>query len=170
VASHCAIRPWWFCAPATAGCGGLALAVVIVFHGESSGRRFRQGARHGTAVRGGGRASRSAQLTPLTERILSRLPGPRFAWIAAWALVPWLNLAMVEAVAAIDQGGAGVTLREGLNRAAVTVAIVLALRGGMRIIADLRRLPPALAAVVEQDEPRWPGCSGGSTAGWFRCC
>jgi hypothetical protein len=50
-----------------------------------------------------------------------------------------------------------VTLRAGLNRAAVTVAIALALRGGTRIIADLRRLPPALAAVVEQDEPQVAG-------------
>ena len=104
-----------------------------------------------------GGPSGPAQLTPLTERILSRLPGPRFAWIGAWALVPWLNLAVVEALAAGDQGGAGVTLREGLNRAAVTVAIVLALWGGTRIIADLRRLPPALAPVVEQDEPQVAG-------------
>jgi hypothetical protein len=101
----------------------------------------------------GGVASGHAQMTPLTERILSRLPGPRFAWIAAWALVPWLNLSVVEAVAAVDQGAPRSTLREVLNRAAVTVAIVLALSGGIRIIADLRRLSPALATVVEQDEP-----------------
>jgi len=101
----------------------------------------------------GGVASGPAPLTPLTERILARLPGPRLAWITAWALVPWLNLAVVEALDAVDQGAPGVSLREVLNRTAVTVAIVLALWGGMRIIADLRRLPSALAAVVEQDEP-----------------
>src|SRR4051812_9795102 len=32
---------------------------------------------------------------PLTERILDRLPGSRVRWMAAWALVPWLNLAVV---------------------------------------------------------------------------
>jgi hypothetical protein len=98
-------------------------------------------------------ASDRAHPTPLTERILSRLPGPRLAWVAAWALVPWLNLAVVQAVAADNRGGPGLALGEVLNRAAVTVAIVLALWGGMRIITELRRLPPALAAVVEQDEP-----------------
>jgi hypothetical protein len=106
-------------------------------------------------------ASGQGQPTPVTERILSRLPGPRRAWIAAWALVPWLNLAVVQIVDAADRGGPGVTLREVLNRAAVTVAIVLALWGGMRIIADLRRLPPALATVVEQDEPEVAGLFGG---------
>jgi hypothetical protein len=74
-------------------------------------------------------------------------------WVVAWALVPWLNLAVVEAVAVVARGGPAVTLREVLNRAAVTVAIVLALWGGLRIIAELRRLPAILAAVVEQDEP-----------------
>jgi len=92
-------------------------------------------------------------LTPLTKRILARLPGPRLTWIAAWALVPWLNLAVVGAVDPVDQGGHGPPLGEVLNRTAVTVAIVLALWGGTRIIDDLRRLPPALAPVVEQDEP-----------------
>jgi hypothetical protein len=29
---------------------------------------------------------------PLTERILSRLPGARLAWMLIWALVPWVNL------------------------------------------------------------------------------
>ncbi len=35
---------------------------------------------------------------PLTERIFSRLPGPRLAWVVAWALVPWLNLAVIPRV------------------------------------------------------------------------
>jgi hypothetical protein len=30
-------------------------------------------------------------LQPLTERVLARLPGARWRWITAWALVPWLK-------------------------------------------------------------------------------
>jgi hypothetical protein len=37
---------------------------------------------------------------PLTERILSRLPGPRLVWVVAWAMVPWLNLAAILALEA----------------------------------------------------------------------
>jgi hypothetical protein len=28
---------------------------------------------------------------PLAQRILDNLPGPSVLWIAAWALVPWVN-------------------------------------------------------------------------------
>ena len=28
------------------------------------------------------------QTLPLTERLLSRLPGPRAAWVLAWAAIP----------------------------------------------------------------------------------
>jgi hypothetical protein len=27
----------------------------------------------------------------VTERVLTRLPGERWAWIAVWAALPWLN-------------------------------------------------------------------------------
>ena len=42
---------------------------------------------------------------PLTERILSRLPGPRPAWMLVWALVPWLNLVAVSVSGAADWAG-----------------------------------------------------------------
>jgi hypothetical protein len=42
-----------------------------------------------------GRIARSRQAIPLTERILRRLPGPRRLWVAAWVLVPWVNLAVI---------------------------------------------------------------------------
>jgi hypothetical protein len=31
------------------------------------------------------------QPEPLTERVLSRLPGPRLLWIVVWVLVPWIH-------------------------------------------------------------------------------
>lgn len=90
---------------------------------------------------------------PLTERILSRLPGPRLAWVVAWALVPWLNLAVVAALGAGDWTRPGVPLGEVLNRTAVTFAVLLSLWGTARISDELRSLGPSLATVVEQEEP-----------------
>ena len=90
---------------------------------------------------------------PLTERILSRLPGPRLAWVVAWALVPWLNLAVIVAVRAAGWAGTGVPLVEVLNRTAVSFAVVLSLWGAARITDQLGTLRLALAGVVEQQEP-----------------
>ena len=90
---------------------------------------------------------------PLTERILARLPGGRLRWMLVWASVPWLNL--VVALAG-DRGGwleAADPLVEVVNRAAVSFAILLSLWGAARIAEELGRLRPALARVVEQDEP-----------------
>jgi hypothetical protein len=103
------------------------------------------------AVSGGITGRRPA--VPLTERILSRLPGPRFAWVVAWALVPWLNLAVVVALGAGEWTGPGVPLGEVLNRTAVTFAVLLSLWGTARITDELRSLGPSLATVVEQEEP-----------------
>jgi len=36
-------------------------------------------------------AVEARELEPLTERVLARLPGDRWAWVVAWALVPWAN-------------------------------------------------------------------------------
>jgi hypothetical protein len=90
---------------------------------------------------------------PLTERILSRLPGPRLAWVVAWALVPWLNLAVILAVGAGGWARPGVPLAEVLNRTAVSLAVLLSLWGAARITDELGTLRPALANVVEQQEP-----------------
>jgi hypothetical protein len=90
---------------------------------------------------------------PLTERILSRLPGSRLMWVVAWALVPWLNLAVIVALGAGEWTQPGVPLAEVLNRTAVTFAVLLSLWGTARITDELRSLGPSLATVVEQDEP-----------------
>jgi hypothetical protein len=90
---------------------------------------------------------------PLTERILSRLPGPRLAWVIAWALVSWLNLAVVVAFGASEWPQTGIPLAEVLNRTAVTFAVLLSLWGTARITDELRTLGSSLAKVVEQDEP-----------------
>jgi hypothetical protein len=89
---------------------------------------------------------------PLTERILARLPGRRLAWLVAWALVPWLNLAVILAVDAAEWTRAEIRLIDVLNRVAVSLAVVLSLWGAARIAHHLRQLRPALAKVVEEDE------------------
>jgi hypothetical protein len=90
---------------------------------------------------------------PLTERILSWLPGTRLAWVVAWALVPWLNLAVVLAVGAGEWARSGVPPGEVLNRTAVSFAVLLSFWGTVRITDQLRALGPALAKVVEHQEP-----------------
>jgi hypothetical protein len=92
-------------------------------------------------------------VVPLTERILSRLPGPRLAWMIAWALVPWLNLAVIVALGAGEWTRPGIPWGEVLNRTAVTFAVLLSLWGTARITDQLPRLGPVLAKVVEQEEP-----------------
>ncbi|HEV8561888.1 MAG TPA: hypothetical protein VGR06_36665 [Actinophytocola sp.] len=78
---------------------------------------------------------------PLTERILSRLPGPRLAWMLVWALVPWLNLVAVRVSGAAEWAGTGGTpVGEVLNRTAVSCAILLSLWGAARITDELRRV------------------------------
>lgn len=93
----------------------------------------------------------SHRTVPLTERILSGLPGPRSAWVVAWGLVPWLNLAVVWA-SGTSSWSDGVPLGEILNRMAVTFAVLLSLWGAARIGAGLGRLQQDLARVVEQEE------------------
>ena len=90
---------------------------------------------------------------PLTERILARLPGPRLAWVAAWAMVPWLNLAVVAVLEGDDWVRNGVPVGEVLNRTAVSFAVLVSLYGAARITDELRTVRPVLARVVEQEEP-----------------
>ncbi len=90
---------------------------------------------------------------PLTERILARLPGPRVAWILAWVLVPWLNLALVATSGATERGRTGISTIDVLNRSAASVALALALWGTARLAEELRELQPALTRAVEEDEP-----------------
>jgi hypothetical protein len=88
----------------------------------------------------------------LTESILAVLPGRRSVWVAVWALVPWLNLALATAIGGVAADGSRVPLAEVLNRAAVTVAVLLSLWGAARIAAELRTIQPALTEIVDEDE------------------
>jgi hypothetical protein len=78
-------------------------------------------------------------LRPLTERVLARLPGERRLWVAAWALVPWLNGAVnllldsTSKSAVWEQRGTLVVL----NYAALSFAIVMAVWGSRRIASRL---------------------------------
>jgi hypothetical protein len=101
----------------------------------------------------GGAIAGPRRAVPLTERILSRLPGPRLAWVVAWALVPWLNLTVIVVLGAGEWARPGVPLGEFLNRTAVSFAVLLSLWGTARITDELQRLGPALAKVVQQEEP-----------------
>jgi hypothetical protein len=106
--------------------------------------------RDGAATSAGEPAGHAA---PLTERILSRLPGSRLGWILAWCLVPWANLAIVLAFGGLEWNTTADLGSELLNRAAVSVAVLLSLWGAARIDRDLSRLRVTLTAAVEQERP-----------------
>lgn len=82
------------------------------------------------------------RLQPLTERVLGRLPGKRWAWVAAWALVPWANAGMnllldTETKSAVwGQSGTVVIL----NYAALSFAVVMAIWGSTRIATQVEDL------------------------------
>lgn len=90
---------------------------------------------------------------PLTDRVLAALPGRRPAWMLAWALVPWLNLAVVFTAEELDWTAPTDHSTEAVNRVAVSFAILLALWGATRISDELVRLRPALVEVVEEELP-----------------
>lgn len=81
-------------------------------------------------------------LQPLTERVLARAPGPRWFWVALWALVPWVNgglnlLLDTETKSAVwEQSGELVVL----NYVALSLAIVLAIWGSARIARRMEEL------------------------------
>lgn len=85
------------------------------------------------------RAMRSAP-RPLTVRLLAWLPGRRAWWIAAWALVPWLNAlanVLLDMRTAIWEESRTLAL---LNYAALSVAVVIALWGTARLAQRLEEL------------------------------
>jgi hypothetical protein len=94
----------------------------------------------------------AAELQPLTERILARLPGRRAIWIGVWALVPWLNFAANEALgiegAVWDQSRALVVG----SYAAVSFAVIVTLWGTGRIADRVDQLLATTATVC-------PGCT-----------
>ena len=91
---------------------------------------------------------------PLTERVLARLPGSRFFWIGAWALVPWANaganlLLDTDARSAIwEQSGTLIVL----NYAALSLAVVICLWGTTRIARRVERLHETTSVDVDATE------------------
>ncbi|HSF25884.1 MAG TPA: hypothetical protein VLC50_00040 [Actinomycetes bacterium] len=76
----------------------------------------------------------------MTEQLLTRLPASRWMWVIGAALVPWLNLALVWAWDTDEWRTDGVPIGEVLNRAAVSLAVLLSIaHGGRRRCAARRR-------------------------------
>jgi hypothetical protein len=93
------------------------------------------------------------RLRPLTERILTRLPGPRVLWIVAWALVPWLN---VGANLLLETGTRSAVWEQSralvlLNYAALSFAVAITLWGTERIARRLATLRATTANVLEAE-------------------
>ena len=99
-----------------------------------------------------GRDEPDRTLRPLTEQVLERVPGHRVAWIAAWALVPWLNaganllLGAGRASPVWDQSAALVIL----NYAAVSLAVVISLWGTDRIARRLHVIQRTTSGILER--------------------
>ncbi len=74
-------------------------------------------------------------------------------WVAAWALVPWANLAVLWAGASAGWAPTSNWMAEVLNRAAVSFAVLLSIWGAARVSAELERLRASLFEAVEQDRP-----------------
>lgn len=98
----------------------------------------------------------SASLLPLTDRILARLPGPDWASVVVWALVPWMN-----AGANLALGGDGTSavweqsdLLVVLNYVSLSVGVVVTLWGARRIARRLESLTTETPAVLGIQAPR----------------
>jgi hypothetical protein len=95
----------------------------------------------------------TAELRPLTERLLARLPGPRALWIAVWALVPWLDaganfLFETGTRSAVWEEDRALVL---LNYAALSFAIAIAVWGTRRITRRLERIRETTWSSLEGD-------------------
>jgi hypothetical protein len=93
------------------------------------------------------------RLRPLSDRILSWLPGPRGFWIVAWALVPWAN---AGGNLLLDTDGTSAVWEQRdllvvLNYAALSLAVILALWGTERIARRVEALRAKASAVLEAD-------------------
>lgn len=87
---------------------------------------------------------------PLTERILASLPGRRVLWIAAWALVPWLN---AGANLLLDTGERSAVWEQSrvvvvLNYAALSLAMVVTVLGVERIAQRVAALEATTSKVL----------------------
>ena len=109
------------------------------------------------AVIGSGGYPPTGASLPLTERVLSRLPRERWAWIAAWAALPWLNaganllLGAHRTSAVWEQDTALIVL----NYTAISFAVVISLVGTMVIVRRLDAIQEATSHVLvgEAREP-----------------
>lgn len=93
------------------------------------------------------------ELRPLTERVLEWLPGPRLPWIAAWALVPWLN---AGANLLLDTGERSAVWEQSrvvviLSYCAVSFAIVVTLVGAERLARRVEALGTETSNVLTID-------------------
>ena len=100
-----------------------------------------------------GSHAEAGRLRPLTEHLLAGLPGPRAAWVAAWALVPWANaganLLFDEArTSAVWEQSEALVI---VNYAALSLGVAVALWGAMRIADRLEALPATTRALIPGD-------------------
>lgn len=101
-----------------------------------------------SVIGGAGEYPRNSSSLPLTERVLTRLPGERWAWIAVWAALPWLNaganlLLGADRTSAVWEQSAFLVV---LNYAALSFASGFTMWASGRLVRDLERLRPATAA------------------------
>jgi hypothetical protein len=95
------------------------------------------------------------RMHPLTQRILAYLPGRPMFWIAAWALIPWLN---AGANFLLDTGERSAVWEQSrvvviLNYAALSFAIVVTVLGAQRIARRVETLGATTSNVLT-DVPR----------------
>jgi hypothetical protein len=85
-------------------------------------------------------------LLPLTERILTRLPGPRYLWVALWAALPFAYLAL-PATFNLSQNEFGGTTPEALVAAVYAYVVALALWATRKMARDAAGVERRLTAL-----------------------
>jgi hypothetical protein len=90
-------------------------------------------------------------IRPLSGRILGRLPGDSWLWIAVWALVPWIN-ALVNL--SLDEESRSAVWDEGatlvvLSYSALSLAMVVTLWGASEVARRIARLGDRSTDVFE---------------------
>lgn len=102
----------------------------------------------------------TTQDQPLTERILARLPGPRWVKLATWIAVPILravSIVLVLELTGRNTMGWRLGLMLGSEALVFTYAIALAIWGAAKIARDASDLEPRLAELTlvgQEPSPR----------------
>lgn len=97
-----------------------------------------------------------ARDAPLTDRLIARLPGPRWAWIAAWALLPVMHYPVLTQVMRVS-GHTGPALSWALltdplrSHLVQSYMIIISFWAARRLMADVRALRPT----ISQLDPAW---------------